>query len=124
MSLNFKKIFIGAGISLALSVLFMCVLAVFVFFLNVSDCTTSMLIFALSAVAVFIGALLLAKNISSRGLLNGLLLAVVYFLVLSAVSFAVTGGISLSSANLFRLAAILFAGMLGGVLGINGKAEQ
>lgn len=124
MSLDFKKIFIGAGISLALSVLFMCVLAVFVFFLNVSDCTTSMLIFALSAVAVFIGALLLAKNISSRGLLNGLLLAVVYFLVLSAVSFAVTGGISLSSANLFRLAAILFAGMLGGVLGINGKAEQ
>ncbi len=121
MSLNFRKIFIGALISMALSVLFMCILAVFVFFLNVSDRTTSMLIFALSAIAVFLGALFLAKNIPSRGLLNGLLLAVIYFLALSAISLAVTGKISLDSTNLFRLLGTLLAGMLGGILGINNK---
>lgn len=124
MSLDFRKIFIGSAVSLALSVLFMCVLAVFVFFLNVSDRTTSMLIFALSALAVFLGALFLAKNIPSRGMINGLLLAVIYFLVLSAVSVAVTGGISLNSTNLFRILATLFAGMLGGILGINGKKDE
>lgn len=124
MSLDFRKIFIGSAVSLALSVLFMCVLAVFVFFLNVSDRTTSMLIFALSALAVFLGALFLAKNIPSRGMINGLLLAVIYFLVLSAVSVAVTGEISLNSTNLFRILATLFAGMLGGILGINGKKDE
>lgn len=124
MSLDFRKIFIGSAVSLAISVLFMCVLAVFVFFLNVSDRTTTMLIFALSALAVFLGALLLAKNIPSRGLINGLILALIYFLVLSAVSFAVTGGISLNSTNLFRFLATLFAGMLGGILGINGKKDE
>ena len=124
MSLDFRKIFIGSAVSLAISVLFMCVLAVFVFFLNVSDRTTTMLIFVLSALAVFLGALLLAKNIPSRGLINGLILALIYFLVLSAVSFAVTGGISLNSTNLFRFLATLFAGMLGGILGINGKKDE
>ena len=124
MSLDFRKIFIGSAVSLAISVLFMCVLAVFVFFLNVSDHTTTMLIFALSALAVFLGALLLAKNIPSRGLINGLILALIYFLVLSSVSFAVTGEISLNSTNLFRFLATLFAGMLGGILGINGKKDE
>lgn len=124
MSLDFRKIFIGSAVSLAISVLFMCVLAVFVFFLNVSDRTTTMLIFALSALAVFLGALLLAKNIPSRGLINGLILALIYFLVLSAISFAVTGEISLNSTNLFRFLATLFAGMLGGILGINGKKDE
>ena len=121
MSLSFKKIFIGALLSLVLSIVFVCILAIFVFFLNIPDRTITMLIFALSAISVFAGAFLLAKNVSCRGLLNGLFLAAIYFLILSAVSFAICGGISLESTNLFRRVATLLAGMLGGILGINGK---
>lgn len=106
-----------------LSIVFMCILAVFVYFLNIPDRTVTMLIFSLSVVSVFIGALVLAKNIPCKGLLNGLLLSVLYFAILFIASIAANGSISADACNIMRLAATLAAGMLGGILGINGKSE-
>lgn len=118
-TMNFKNISKGILLSVVISLAAMGVLSVFVFFMNISDKTVSTFIFALTAISVFIGAFVLAKNIDSRGLLNGLLLAVGYFAVLLILSLAINGGISFDSHNLLRLVSILAAGMLGGVLGIN-----
>ena len=114
-----KKIFIGTFVSLAVSLVFMCLLAAVVYFANVQDRTVSAIIFVLCAVAVLIGAFLLAKNIDSGGLLNGVVLAGVYFAVLAVISVLVNGKISLSVNNFLRLFSCLAAGALGGVLGIN-----
>lgn len=124
MSLDFKKIFTGVLFSVALSILFVCILAVFVFFLNISDRTISTLIFALSALSVFFGALILGRNISGGGLLHGLFLGVVYFLILSLISLAVSGKISFAPENLFRLTGTLLSGIAGGIFGINSQKNQ
>lgn len=118
-TLEFKKILKGVLFALVLSILLMGILAVFVFFMNISDRTVSTVILALSALSVFLGALILAKNISGRGLLNGLVLAAIYFAVLTVISAAINGSVSLESSNIIRCVSILAAGMLGGVLGIN-----
>ncbi len=121
--ISFKKILKGVLFSLAVSVLMMLVLAAFVFFMNIPDRTVEMLVFALSAIAVFLGAFILAKNISSRGLLHGLLLAVLYFAVLAVVSVVINGSVSFSVQNIMRMVSVLSSGMLGGVMGINTKRE-
>lgn len=119
MSLNFKRIFKSTILSVALSVVFVCILTVFVFFMNISDRTVSMLVFALTCLSAFIGAFALGKGISGGGLLHGLLLSVVYVLILSAISLVVTGEISFNTSNLFRIFGIILSGILGGILGIN-----
>lgn len=124
MSLSFKKIFTGTLFSLVLSIIFMCILAVFVYFLNIPDRTVTMLIFFLSAVSVFIGALVLAKNIPCKGLLNGLLLSAFYCAILFVAGIAANGSISAGTCSIMRLAATLAAGMLGGICGINTKNES
>ncbi len=118
-ALDFKKILKGVLFSLVFSILTMGILSVIVFFTNISDRTVSLLIFILSALSVFLGALIVAKNISSRGLLNGLVLGLGYFAVLALLSLCINGSVALETQNLMRLMAALAAGMLGGVMGIN-----
>lgn len=121
MAENLKKVLKGVLFAFILSILAMLVLAVVVFFADVSDRTVSTLILVLSALSVFLGAVILAKNIDSRGLLNGLLLGGIYFLVLVLVSCLAGGGISFEMGNILRCVSTLAAGMLGGVFGINMK---
>lgn len=120
MAQDFKKILKGVLLSLVISILLAALLAIVVFFADISDRTVSTLVMLSSAVSVFSGAVILAKNIESRGLLNGFVLAAIYFLVLISISF-LTGGFSFDSSAVLRFVAILAAGMLGGILGINSK---
>ena len=124
MSVNFKKIFKGTIISVAASILFVCILTIFVFFMNISDRTVSLLVFALTCLSVFLGALIVGKGIPGGGLVHGLLLSVVYVLILLALSLAITGEISFDASGLFRLLGIILSGVLGGILGINTGAYQ
>lgn len=122
--MSIKKIFTGTFLSLLISLVLVCILAVIVYFSNISDRAVSGVIFLVSCLSVFLGALILAKNIESRGLLNGIILAGVYFAVLLVVSLLVNGRISVSVNNILRLLSILASGGLGGVLGINTHKER
>ena len=122
--MSIKKIFTGTFISLLISIILVFILAVIVYFANISDRTISAVIFAISVISVFFGGLILAKNVDNRGLVNGLLLAGVYFLALFLVSMLVNGRVAISLNNFLRLLSILASGGLGGVLGINTKKEK
>ena len=122
--MNFKKIFIGTILSLIISFIFMCILAIVVYFANIQDRTVSQIVFALSALAVFLGAFFLARNIPGRGLLNGAILALCYFAVLLTVSVLVNGGVSVSVSNILRFLSTVMAGALGGILGINTSTKE
>ena len=119
--MNIKKILIGTFFAVVISFILICLLAVVVHFSNIGDRTISAIIFGISVLSVFAGSLFMAKNIDSKGLLHGLLLAFCYFLVLAVISFATNGRISLTASNFLRFFATLAAGILGGVLGINTK---
>ena len=120
MGIDFKKIVKGVLLSLAISIFLTLLLSVVVFFADLSDRTVSTLILLVSALSVFLGAIILSKNIASRGLLNGLLLAILYFLVLFAVS-SLSGDVAIDRNNILRFISVLAGGMLGGILGINSK---
>lgn len=122
--MSIKKILKGTLLSLLISLILVAILAVVVYFSNVSDRTVSAVIFAISCLSVFLGATILAKNIESRGLLNGLALAGVYFAILFVVSLLANGSVALSFGNILRLLSILASGSLGGILGINTKKER
>lgn len=124
MALEFMKVLKGVLLALAISIILTVLLSVVVFFADLSDRTISTLILVVSALSVFLGAVILSKNISSRGLLNGLLLAILYFAILTAVSALSGGGIALERSNILRFVSVLAGGMLGGVLGINTKRHN
>ena len=119
-NLNFRKILIGAGISFLLSLVLIALLTVLVYFGDFDDSTVSVFVLAVSVISVFVGAFVLARNIQGGGLINGLVLGLIYCLVLIVVSF-LFGGVVFDFSNITRLAVILASAMLGGVLGINSQ---
>ena len=122
--MNFKKILIGTALSLFISLVFMCLLAVVVYFANMQDRTVSAIILVLTAVSVFIGAFLLARNIENGGLLHGVVLAAAYFVALILLSVFVNGSVSFSFGNFLRLFSCVAAGASGGVFGINTSRQR
>ena len=122
--MNFKKLLKGVILAFLISLVLICVLAAVVYFSDIQDRTISTLVLVISAVSVAIGAYFLARSISSGGLLNGLLLALFYFVVLLIASFAINGRVSLSGSNFLRLFSQGVAGALGGVLGINTRSKE
>ena len=118
-NLNFRKILVGVAISFLLSLVLLAGLTALVYFSDFDDSMVSVFVLCVSVISVFVGAFVLAKNIQAGGLLNGLVLGLVYCIALFLLSFAVDGGVELGVANLTRVAVILASAMLGGVLGIN-----
>lgn len=117
ISKSLKALFL----SVVLSILSVGIFSIFVFFFNISDRTISTIVLLLSALSVFFASFVLAKNCEKNGLLNGLFLAGLYFLVLIGLSLLLNGSVSFDFSNLLRLLSVIAAGALGGILGINNK---
>ena len=60
--MNYKKILKGTVLALVMSVIFMFILAIVVYFANFQERTVSAMVFSASALAVFLGAFFLARN--------------------------------------------------------------
>ena len=119
-NLNLKKILIGAGIAFVVSAVLILLLTLLVYFGDFDDSTVSVFVLVLSIISVFVGAFVLARNIQGGGLVNGLVLGLIYCLVLTVASLFY-GGVSFDFSNITRIAVILASAMLGGVLGINSQ---
>ena len=120
----FRKLLKAVLLSLIISVILVGLFSVIVYFADIPDRAVSGAIFVFSAVSVFMGALVLTRNIDRGGLVNGLLMAIGYFVVLAAVSLIVNGSINLNLHNILRFAACAASGMLGGVIGINSAPAE
>lgn len=114
-----KKILKCVLLSFVMTVLLGGILAFFVYFWQMEEPTVKMINFAITVVSVLLGSFVLAKNIEKKGLLNGLIMAVIYFAVILIASFIINGKISFKTTDLTRLVTLSAAGMLGGILGIN-----
>ena len=116
---DFKKAVKCALLSFVVTVLLGGILAVFVYFLQIEEDTAKIIIFAIMIASVIFGGFVLAKNIGGRGLLNGLLMATVYFATLLLLSFVLKGKISVKMQDITRFITLAASGMLGGILGVN-----
>ncbi|GEM_PF-4789580 len=74
-----------------------------------------------SLAAVFAGALTAARNIQSRGMLNGLAVGIIYTIATVFAGFMITPDYSVGTKTLLTLGISLASGALGGILGINMK---
>ena len=102
-----------------LSIILLIIVTLMVYFGDFADRTVSLLILSSSSISVFASAFILARNILGGGLINGLVLGIMYCAVLIVLSVIINGAIAFDAGNITRLTVVPAAGMLGGVWGIN-----
>lgn len=114
-----KKILKCVLLSFVMTVLLGGILAAAVYFWEIEEPVARIIAFAIMIVSVLFGSFVLAKNLNKNGLVNGLLMAIIYFAVILILSVILNGKAALKVSDITRFITIICSGMLGGVLGIN-----
>lgn len=108
----------GALLSVIVTTMLALLLASLVSFGDIPDSAVIALIFFILALSCITGAYAAAKTLSSKGLLTGAALGIIYYIVLAIISLILTKSFSFNSHMLIMLISAMLAGMLGGVLGM------
>ena len=114
-----KAIGIGTGISLALTMVFSCLITLIMLFIpSVPYEYVGYITLISYASGVFIGGYITAATAKERGLILGLLCGAAVFIISLIIGFIFDGG-TITIMTPLRLAVLLLFGGLGGIKGVN-----
>ena len=118
-----KAVILSAGLMLFISALLLAVLS-FIFAKTASLPKDSLpvLTTVAASVAVFLGSFFSTLYLREKGILFGILSGVIFALCAGVVSFLVFQN-NFTAAGAGKAAAVLIAGALGGILGVNRKSK-
>ena len=115
-----KTVLIGALTGLAVTIGFIAMFAAIMLIANADRVYASLFATLSVAAGAFFSSLYVAKRVSIKGILSGLIAGLCYFLVITAVSLAADGsGLTLNS--LFHFVIIILSSAIGGIVGANRK---
>ncbi|MDY3928344.1 MAG: TIGR04086 family membrane protein [Clostridia bacterium] len=117
--LNIRGILKGVLIALAITVVFVIIIALICYFADISDGVIAIMLYVVGAVSVFTSSLFLAKSITTKGMLHGLILGLGYFMVIFILSAVFKKQVTANTKLFVSLISALASGMLGGIMGVN-----
>ena len=109
----------GLGTSFIFTLLGILIFSIILTYSNVSESITPIVLIAISAISILIGATISTRKINKNGMLHGGLIGGLYVIVLYLISSILNTGFQV---NIYTILMILFgivAGLIGGILGIN-----
>lgn len=116
---NLLKIIKGSIISILISLILLLITAVILTYTNVSESVIPGAIIIISALSILIGSILSSMNIKKNGLLNGLLVGLIYMAVIYLISSITITGFNINLKTIIMLVASGLAGIVGGIIGVN-----
>lgn len=118
-----RALCIGVFLSLAITVILMCMLAVILQFISAIPYQwLDYILLVIDAVAVFVGSYAAAAVTRSKGLIVGLFCGAAVFLIMYIAGLC-SGMTDLSVLTALRALVMLVAGIFGGIRGVNKKEK-
>lgn len=119
--INIRSVVKGIVFSVISTLLLVLLTALISYFTDISERAVSVILFAVSVVSVFTGAVLVCRSTGENGLFHGGLIGLGYFVFLLVSSVIIKREFDLNINLITMLFSNIAGGMLGGVLGINSK---
>ncbi len=117
-----KKYLVPILYTLGIMLLGSFISSILYYFNITSDKFNTILLYLISIVAIFVGALKLGKSFDQKGIITGLIYFTIWLIIMifiSLIFFKVDFGIK----NIIYYAILLIFSMLGGIIGKNTKEE-
>lgn len=115
------NVLIGAGIGVAVTLILLFGIAAIMVLGGMGSAYASPLSSVAAAIGAFVGGYFAARKNSAKGLLGGLLVAAVMFILISVVGAFVSEQLTLMS--LIRLVIIALSASISGILGVNKSSK-
>ncbi len=122
--IDLKRAVISSTVSLILTFLLFILCSIFTALSIIPDGIIRTAAIIITCIAAFIGGYLTSRNVYEYGLFNGLATGLLYFLMLYILSIIMTFTFAFNGELFKGLLFILVASGVGGVVGINSKAQR
>ncbi len=118
---NFVRIFKGSILAIALTLILLLIFSILLAYTNLPENIITPMIIIISGISILVGSLISSKTIKKQGILNGMLVAVIYIAIIYAISSIIEGNFGLNIYSIIMIIASIIMGAIGGIVGVNFK---
>lgn len=115
------RILKGSIFSIVTTLVLLIIFAALLTYTNINESTMPTVIIIVTALSILIGSQIVTSKIKKNGILNGMLVGIIYILMLYIISSMVTKNFSLNNYAIIMIATSIITGGLGGIIGVNRK---
>lgn len=119
MDKSIIKVFMGSLIALIITVISLLVVSIILTYTDVSENIITVSVIVISALSILIGSIISALNIKKNGIINGALVGFIYMITIYLLSSIFIAGFNVNMQSIIMIVVSIFAGMLGGIIGVN-----
>lgn len=118
---NIKKVIKGSAFSIIITLIGLLVYSIILSYTSVSESTIPTIVIIITAISILIGSTISTSNIKKNGIINGMLVGIIYIAIIYLLSSIVTGNFLLNITSIIMIIASVLTGALGGIIGVNKK---
>lgn len=118
---NIIEIFKGSAIAIVATIILLIIFAAVLTYSKISESTMPTVIIVITALSILIGSQITTTRIKKNGIVNGVLVGIIYIVFLYLISSCVISNFSISNYSIIMMFTSVIIGGLGGIIGVNRK---
>ena len=116
---NFIRILKGGIIAIILTIIMLVIFSFVLTYTSIQENTINPVIITISGISILVGSILSTMKIHKNGILNGILVGLLYFFTIYTLSSIISGNFSLNVYSFIMLISSCVTGIIGGIIGVN-----
>lgn len=118
---NIKRVIKGSAFSIIITLIGLLIYSIILSYTNVAETTMPTIIIIITAISILIGSTISTSNIKKNGIVNGMLVGIIYIVTIYLLSSIITENFLLTTNSIIMIIASVLTGALGGIIGVNKK---
>lgn len=116
---NIKRVIKGSVISIIITVIALIIFASLLTYTNVSESSIPAVTIIITMISILIGSTLCMSNVKRNGIINGMLVGLIYIVFIYMLSSIIEGNFALNLKSIIMIVGSIIAGAVGGIIGVN-----
>ena len=118
---NIKKILIGSGASIIITVIGLIIFSSLLTYTSIAESTIPTVTIIITIISILIGSSICMSTVRKNGIINGVLIGLIYIGFIYILSSAIEGNFALNLKSIIMIIGALLAGAVGGIVGASRK---
>ena len=116
---NIKKILIGSGASIVITIIGLIIFASLLTYTSIAESTIPTVTIVITIISILIGSSMCMSTVKKNGIINGILIGLIYIGVIYILSSVIEGNFALDLKSVIMIIGALLSGAVGGIIGVN-----
>ena len=116
---NIKRIIKGSVISIVITLIALVIFASLLTYTSISESTIPTVTIIITVISILIGSSLCMSTVKKNGIINGILVGLIYIAFIYILSSIIEGNFALNLKSIIMIIGAIIAGAVGGIIGVN-----